>query len=95
MSQTINLLASLEASLIRLMKDVERDELGAIAYQIFHNPSNNTYVLLERYSGQMALEAHNNSAHMAEAVKRSQQADDAEGMPEVQTLVFKAGFTRN
>jgi quinol monooxygenase YgiN len=46
-----------------LVKKVNENEKGCLLYQLYHGEQPNTYVFLERYADDAALEAHRNTEY--------------------------------
>jgi quinol monooxygenase YgiN len=50
--------ADFEKVATELVKKVNENEKGCLLYQLYHGEEPNTYVFLERYADQAAVEAH-------------------------------------
>ena len=50
--------ADFEKVALELVKQVTANEKGCLLYQLYHGEEPNTYVFLERYADQAAVEAH-------------------------------------
>ena len=50
--------AEFEKVALELVKQVNANEKGCLLYQLYHGEEPNTYVFLERYADQAAVEAH-------------------------------------
>jgi quinol monooxygenase YgiN len=46
-----------------LVRKVNENEKGCLLYQLYHGEEPNTYVFMERYADQAAIEAHRASDH--------------------------------
>jgi quinol monooxygenase YgiN len=46
-----------------LVKKVNENEKGCLLYQLYHGDEPNTYVFMERYADDAAVEAHRASEH--------------------------------
>jgi len=50
--------ADFEKVATELVKKVNENEKGCLLYQLYHGEEPNTYVFMERYADQAAVEAH-------------------------------------
>ena len=50
--------AEFEKIATELVKKVNENEKGCLLYQLYHGEQPNTYVFMERYADQAAVEAH-------------------------------------
>lgn len=55
--------AEFEKVALELVKKVNENEKGCLLYQLFTGDEPNTYVFMERYKDQDAVEAHRASEH--------------------------------
>lgn len=55
--------AEFEKVALELVKKVNENEKGCLLYQLFTGDEPNTYVFMERYESQDAVEAHRASEH--------------------------------
>ncbi|ETR78058.1 antibiotic biosynthesis monooxygenase [Afipia sp. P52-10] len=55
--------AEFEKVATELVKKVNENEKGCLLYQLYHGDEPNTYVFLERYADQAAVDAHRASDH--------------------------------
>lgn len=77
--------AVLEAEVKSMMATMETAEPGCLQFDMFtHSSEPGTYVMMERYADQAAVDAHMNSAHFQTLVKNLQ--DVLAGPPDVSIL---------
>ena len=55
--------AEFEKVATELVKKVNENEKGCLLYQLYHGEEPNTYVFMERYQDQAAVEAHRASEY--------------------------------
>jgi quinol monooxygenase YgiN len=55
--------AEFEKVATELVRKVNENEKGCLLYQLYHGEEPNTYVFMERYADQAAVEAHRASEH--------------------------------
>jgi quinol monooxygenase YgiN len=55
--------AEFEKVATELVKKVNENEKGCLLYQLYHGEEPNTYVFMERYADDAAVEAHRASEH--------------------------------
>lgn len=55
--------AEFEKVATELVRKVNENEKGCLLYQLYHGEEPNTYVFLERYADQAAVDAHRASDH--------------------------------
>jgi quinol monooxygenase YgiN len=55
--------AEFEKVATELVKKVNENEKGCLLYQVYHGEVPNTYVFMERYADQAAIDAHHSSEY--------------------------------
>jgi quinol monooxygenase YgiN len=55
--------AEFEKVATELVKKVNENEKGCLLYQLYHGEQPNTYVFLERYASEAAVEEHRNTEY--------------------------------
>lgn len=55
--------AEFEKVALEMVRSVNENEKGCLLYQLYQSDEPNTYVFMERYVDQAAVEAHRNSEH--------------------------------
>jgi quinol monooxygenase YgiN len=81
--------AEFEKVASELVKKVNENEKGVLLYVLFKAEEPNTYVFMERYADQAAVEAHRGTEHM-KTLGRALGAF-MEGRPELKRLQQVAG----
>jgi len=81
--------AEFEKTASELIKKVTENEKGVLLYVLFKAEEPNTYVFMERYADQAALDAHFTTEHMKTTGRAMGACFD--GRPELKRLQYVAG----
>ena len=76
--------AEFEKIATELVNKVNENEKGCLLYQVYHGEVPNTYVFMERYADQAAVDAHRNTEYF-KTLGRA-MAEFMDGKPTVQRL---------
>ena len=74
--------AEFEKIAAQLVEKVNQNEKGCLLYQLFHGETPNTYVFMERYADQAAVEAHRGAEYFSTLGRA--MAEFMDGKPTIQ-----------